>query len=92
MNIGPVSQAMALDRSNMATLDPAWYHAWCKECYNVKPAVEKVRTWAGHCCETTARAHAVHAGWVLCTLRIGFTTDTWWVITHDVTANVCQGI
>ena len=72
---------MALDRGNLATLDSTWYHGWCKECYHVKPAVEKVRLKArqsllsshvtvlctrDRCCAHAHRLHRIQ--WVLCHL------------------------
>jgi len=39
---------MALDRGDLAALDATWYHGWCKECYRIRPAVEKVRCKAQH--------------------------------------------
>ena len=42
-NFVPLVQALALDRSNVAALDATWHHGWCKECYHIKPAIEKVR-------------------------------------------------
>ena len=69
-------QVMALDRGDLAALDATWYHGWCKECYRIKPAVEKVRrgvfgsTWRKDACPTPCKQGRCCMIWLCHGLRL----------------------